>query len=175
MILIRRKNINILGIDPGLASTGYGVIKVSQSRYIHIAHGTIDTEPHLPAGKRLCLIQERLIQICHDFAPDEVGMETIFFAKNSKSALPVAEVKGVLLVTLEREGIPVREYAPQEIKLALTGHGRSDKRQIQELVKLLLGLPNIPEPDHAADALAVAICCCNSRITDLRMKGAQNV
>lgn len=121
------------------------------------------------------IIRRSLEELCGIYKPSESGIESLFFAKNSSSAIPVAEAKGVLLLTLEELGIRVREFSPQEIKLSLTGHGRADKRQVQEIVRLLLGLDKIPEPDHSADALAAAICCGNSGILQNRLESGNNV
>jgi crossover junction endodeoxyribonuclease RuvC len=159
-----------LGLDPGLASTGYGIIEGTGNRYRSIAYGTIDTVPEEPVGERLSRIQDELIAAIHAHEPCAAGIESIFFAKNSSSAIPVAQAVGVLLVTLQKEGIPVREFSPQAIKLSLSGHGRADKRQMQELVRILLALQEIPRPDHAADALAVAICCYNTVSAESRLK-----
>ncbi len=165
------KSIKILGLDPGLASTGYGIIEGSGNRYRHVVHGTIDTSPDTEIGDRLERIHDSLVDILRIHEPEAAGIESIFFAKNASSAIPVAEAVGVLLLTLRKHGTPVREFSPQAIKLSLSGHGRSDKRQMQELVRILLALPEIPKPDHAADALAAAICCYNTVSAERRIRG----
>ena len=148
----------ILGIDAGLAATGYGIIRAEGNKHFHIAHGTITTEPGGNEGSRLLVIQQQLDKIIEQYRPDEAGVETLYFAKNVKTALPVAEARGVILVTLAKQMIPSHGYTPLEVKQAVVGRGRAEKRQIQEMVRLILGLKEPPKPDHAADALAIAIC-----------------
>ena len=151
----------ILGIDPGLAFTGYGVIGFDGTRYRYIGHGVIRTYAAEEMGARLLKIHTRLEEVIAEFLPREAGVETLYFAKNFKSALPVSQARGVILFTLAAHGIPFTEYTPHVLKQAVIGRGRGEKRQVQELVKLVLGLPEIPRPDHAADALAVAVCHAN--------------
>ena len=152
----------IIGIDPGLASTGYGVIGVEGSKLHHAGHGVIETGPSMPRGKRLVLLYEELARILSLFEPDEASVEELFFSKNVKTALPVAEARGVILLCLCRRGIPYEEYTPLVIKQSVVGRGRAEKQQVQTMVRLILGLETTPEPDHAADALAAAICHQNS-------------
>lgn len=154
--------IRIIGIDPGLANTGYGVIEIKGNRYRAVDHGVIITGPDLPPGERLLGIYEALREVFDRNAPMEAGIEDIFFAKNAASAFPVAQVKGIALLLCAQKKIPVREYPPQAIKQAIVGRGRAEKGQVQELTKVLLGLDSIPKPDHAADALAAAICHYNN-------------
>ncbi len=148
----------VIGIDPGLASTGYGVVSIDGSRSRHVAHGVITTSPDLPPGKRLKSLFAELTNLLKRFRPDEAAVEEIYFAKNSKTYLSVAQAKGVLLLALAQQNIIVSEYSPLQIKRAVVGNGRAEKPQVQELVRLILGLKETPEPDHAADALAAAIC-----------------
>ena len=159
----------ILGIDPGLASTGYGLIEAGRGRYRHIDHGTIKTPSSDPHGKRLLVIYRAVEKITDQYKPRYAAIESLFFTKNVTSAFPVAESRGVILLCFELHGIPVTELPPQEIKRGLTGHGRSSKAQVQEMVKLLLGMKEVPKPDHAADALAAAICCANITAGDKRI------
>jgi crossover junction endodeoxyribonuclease RuvC len=148
----------ILGIDPGLASTGYGLIALDGAKCRHLAHGVIATAAGGVAGARLNAIFNELSVLIDRFRPDEAAVEEIYFAKNTKTALSVAQAKGVILLAFASKDIPVTEYSPLAIKRAVAGNGRADKVQVQELVRLILGLPEAPEPDHAADALAAAIC-----------------
>ena len=148
----------VLGIDPGLAGTGYGVISVAGGRNRHLAHGVITTSPDLLPGERLEKLFNTLTELLKRYQPDEAAVEEIYFAKNSKTYLSVAQAKGVVLLTLSRSGVPVTEYSPLQIKRAVVGNGRAEKSQVQELVRLILGMKETPEPDHAADALAAAIC-----------------
>ena len=153
----------VLGLDPGLAGTGYGIVEAKGSRYIHVCHGVISTLASMEAGDRLAVIYDRVRAIIRQYEPDEAGIESLFFAKNITSAIPVAQARGVVLLVLAQEKVPCGNYPPQAIKQAIVGQGRAEKRQVQELVKLLLGLDDIPKPDHAADALAAAICHANTR------------
>ena len=154
--------IRIIGIDPGLANTGYGIIEIEHSRYRALGHGVISTAAGLSSGKRLKIIYDQLAELMSRYKPQEAGIEDLFFAKNAVSAFPVAQAKGVALLLLEQHGIPFREYPPQAIKQAIVGRGRAEKAQVQELTKVLLGLDAVPKPDHAADALAAAICHYNN-------------
>ncbi len=151
----------ILGIDPGLANTGYGLIQHSGSRYSYLSHGVIRTSPKESAGVRLLQIHEELEQILKTFSPAEAGVEKIFFARNSKSAIPVAQARGVILFTLAENDISFAEYTPLEVKQAIIGYGKAEKQQIQAVLKILFNLTDIPKPEHGADALAVAFCHAN--------------
>lgn len=147
----------ILGIDPGLASTGWGLIDAKESTLRYVSHGVIKTDAGEPTGRRLHRIHRELTEICRHWEPVGAAIESLYFAKNITSAIPVAQARGVVMLLLEEAGIPAEEYPPQAIKQALVGHGRAAKEQVQELVRLLLGLAEPPQPDHAADALAAAI------------------
>ena len=148
----------VVGIDPGLASTGWGLVDFDGSRYHYIKHGVITTPPNTDTGLRLRTIFGELQAVIADYGPQEAGVEKLYFARNTSSALPVAEARGVIMLTLALAEVPAFEYPPQAIKQSIVGEGRADKQQVQELVRVLLGLAEIPRPDHAADALAAAIC-----------------
>ena len=148
----------ILGIDPGLAHTGYGIIQIQNGKYRYIAHGVIKTPAGDSTGKRLSAVYRTICDLIDEYRPEEAGIEALYFARNISSALPVAQAKGVILLALEERHIPCREYPPQAIKQAVVGRGRADKGQVQELVRILLGLNNLTLPDHASDALGAAIC-----------------
>lgn len=150
--------LRILGVDPGYGIVGIGIIEISGNRISHVFHGAIETSKDLPRGKRLKQIHEEFLRILEKFSPDECAMETLFFVKNVTTAIGVGEARGVILLALEEKGVPVFEYAPNEVKISLTGYGRASKRQVQENVKRFLGLSEIPRPDDAADALAIAWC-----------------
>ncbi len=152
----------ILGIDPGFAETGWGIIEAEGSRFRHIAHGFIKTVPSDTDGVRLEIIYDAVENIISEFGPSFAGVEDIFFARNKLSAIPVAQAKGVVLLVLEKRGVKASVFTPLQIKQALTGNGRAEKKQVQTMVKLLLGLSETIKPDHAADALAAAICFQNS-------------
>ena len=148
----------IIGVDPGLASTGWGVLEFSGGRFRHIAHGCIETCAGENRGERLLIIHKEFLEILKSHKPSEAAMENIYFGKNISSAMSVAEARGVLLLTLRSQGLFVRELTPHAIKQAVVGISRAGKNQIQEMVRIILGLNEIPKPDHAADALGAAIC-----------------
>ncbi len=150
--------IRVLGIDPGLASTGWGLVETDGSRYRHVGHGVITTTAKSDIGFRLRTIFQDLQTIIATSRPDESGIETLYFARNVSSALPVAQARGVVFLALSLADVPSFEYPPQAIKQSIVGRGRAEKHQVQELVRVLLGLREIPRPDHSADALAAAIC-----------------
>jgi crossover junction endodeoxyribonuclease RuvC len=147
----------IIGIDPGLASTGWGIVEADGARLRYIDHGCIQTKPDTPHAERLLFIHNELRAILERFHPALSAMETLFFARNAKTAMPVGEARGVLCMTLAQAGLALREFSPNALKQAITGVARAEKRQVQEMVRLILGLESIPRPDHAADALAAAI------------------
>lgn len=153
--------LRIIGVDPGLASTGWGVVEFSQSRLRYVAHGCIETRAHEGRGGRLALIHASFLKILKTYNPAEAAMENLYFGKNISSAMSVAEARGVLLLALTSRGLPVMELTPHAIKQAVVGVSRAEKTQVQEMVRLILGLPEIPTPDHAADALAAAICAAH--------------
>jgi crossover junction endodeoxyribonuclease RuvC len=156
--------LRVLGIDPGLASTGYGIVDYYGGRYCHIHHGVIETTPDTPHGERLLAIHVRLTAVLCEYRPDEAGMETLYFARNVTSAMSVAEARGVATLCLAQQCVLLGEYTPNAIKQAVTGTARADKTLVQNYVKLLLGLQTVPRPDHAADALAAAITHIHNRL-----------
>ena len=147
----------VIGIDPGLASTGWGIVHAQANRLVYVAHGVISTSSKLLHQERLLIIFNELNAVLDRHAPLEAGMETLYFAKNVSSAMGVAEARGVVTLALGIRGIVLGEYTPHGIKQAVVGSARAEKSQVQESVRLLLGLSAIPKPDHAADALAAAI------------------
>jgi crossover junction endodeoxyribonuclease RuvC len=152
----------VVGIDPGTATTGYGVIEESAGRLVLIAFGTICTPADMPMPRRLLELHDRLIELLALHAPQSAAVESLFFQKNVRTAISVGQARGAALLALARRGTPVSEYTPLEVKQAVTGYGGAEKRQVQEMVRTLLALPEIPKPDDAADALAVAICHAHS-------------
>lgn len=152
----------ILGIDPGTATTGYGIIKNSSNKLELIDYGCIKTTTNKSTAGRLFIIDEGLTEIIKKHKPNQVAVEDIFFFKNLKTAVKVSQARGVILSCIARNKLPVQEYTPLQVKQAVASYGRAEKSQIQKMVKLLLNLKQIPKPDDAADALAVAICCANS-------------
>lgn len=146
-----------LGFDPGTARLGYGVI-ASDPDPRAIDYGIIATDAKLPMAQRLVEIHEAVTELIQVFRPDAVAVERLFFAQNVTTAMTVGQARGVVLLAAAQRGLPVAEYAPSEVKQAVVGYGKADKRQIQEMVRIMLGLETIPRPDDAADALAIAIC-----------------
>ncbi|RMH59596.1 MAG: crossover junction endodeoxyribonuclease RuvC [Candidatus Hydrogenedentota bacterium] len=146
-----------LGIDPGTATTGYGVIEAVGTRRLHLLHGVIRTPYGLPQGERLMILHEKLCTLVERFTPSLIGMEKLFFSTNVKTAISVAQAQGVVLFTAAAAGIPVIELTPNQVKMSVTQNGNADKRQVQLMVRRLLQLADIPRPDDAADALAVAL------------------
>ncbi len=147
----------VIGIDPGLANTGFGVVDFVNGRYRMVSYGCITTQAHTPHGERLLTIYNRLSAVINEFKPTEAGMETLYFAKNVSSAMGVSEARGVVTLLLTQNCIKLGEYRPVQIKQAVTGSQNADKELVEKYVQILLGLKEIPKPDHAADALAGAI------------------
>jgi crossover junction endodeoxyribonuclease RuvC len=153
----------ILGIDPGTATTGWAVIAENKGNFEIQSHGCINTSKHKSDCDRLVEIAMDVEEIIRKYKPDEAAVENLFFFKNLKTAITVAQARGVLLYKLKKLGLAVHEYTPLQVKQALTGYGRAEKNQIQQMVKSILKLKCIPRPDDAADAAAIAICHINSR------------
>lgn len=152
----------ILGIDPGTATTGYGVIEKKGGQIKDIDHGCILTESSESLEKRLDTIFEELTKIIKKFQPEMAAVEELFFASNTKTAISVGHGRGVILLACERSKVPVYEYTPLQVKQAVCGYGRAEKKQIQKMVQTLLNLSKMPKPDDAADGLAIAICHAHS-------------
>lgn len=148
----------ILGIDPGLAHTGWGVIRQDGPALACVAYGCVATEPPLPLEKRLMKIHRQVAAVCERFRPCCVGIETVWFGQNVTAAFATGQARGAALVACAEAGLAVGEFSPNAIKLAVVGTGRADKEQVQYMVRHLLSLKDTPQPDHAADALAAAIC-----------------
>jgi crossover junction endodeoxyribonuclease RuvC len=154
----------IIGVDPGLAASGWGVLEYSGQRARYLAHGCIETHVSQNHAERLLAIFNGMRAVIEEWRPGEAAIERLFFARNVKSAIPVAEARGALCVALAEAGLTVREFTPNAIKQGVSGVSGADKRQVQEMVRMILGLDAVPRPDHAADALAAAICAANSGI-----------
>lgn len=150
----------ILGIDPGTGILGFGVIDLDDKGKISLVDaGVIRTPVHQPDSERLVTIYDELHEIITTNKPTVMSVEKLFFAQNVTTAMSVSQARGVVLLCGKQHNLELYEYTPQQIKLAITGHGRADKKQIQEMVRILLALKEVPKPDDAADALAAAICC----------------
>jgi len=152
----------ILGIDPGVAIVGYGVIEYNKNTFKVIDYGKITTPAHTPLPKRLKMVYDGMTQLVETFKPDVVSMEELFFNTNVTTAIAVGHARGVLVLATENAGVPLAEYTPLQIKQAVAGYGRADKNQVQQMVKRFLNLTEVPKPDDTADALAVAICHAHS-------------
>jgi crossover junction endodeoxyribonuclease RuvC len=147
-----------LGIDPGIATTGYGVVREeANGQVVALAYGTIDTPKTDTLPQRLLSLRRQLMVLIEEWRPTESAVEALFFATNAKTAMTVGQARGVVLVTLHEAGVPIGEYTPLQVKQAISGYGQADKRQMQSMVKMLLSLATIPKPDDAADALAIAL------------------
>lgn len=152
----------IVGIDPGYAIVGVGAVEYRKNRFVAAQYGAITTPVGMPAPDRLKVIYDEISEVLDTYKPDAVSIEELFFNNNAKTAIMVGQARGVLLVAAANRSIPIYEYTPLQIKQALTGYGRADKQQMQQMVKAMLGLNAIPKPDDAADALAAAICHAHS-------------
>jgi len=153
----------VIGIDPGTAITGYGLIREQENGELEwIAHGVVTTSSDWDEPRRLFKLYQNLGEIFNTYKPDCCAVEKLFFQKNVKTAISVGQGRGAALIAAAASELPVGEYTPLEVKLAVVGYGNADKKQVQQMVKVLLGLSDIPQPDDAADALAVAICHLHS-------------
>lgn len=153
----------ILGIDPGIGRTGWGVIVKDGNKTKSVAYGCIETEAGLPLERRLQIISEELVKIIKKHKPQAMGIEDLFFNTNAKTALIVGQARGAIIVTAVNLGLDIFSYTPLQVKTALTGYGRAEKAQMGRMVKILLNLPEIPKPDDTCDALACALACAFSR------------
>ena len=152
----------ILGIDPGYAILGYGVVDVSGTRLTPVDYGVIETTPEERLPERLNRLYDGTNALIERFHPDMAVFEELFFYHNATTAIQVGAGRGVAMLAAQQGGIPLYEYTPMQIKLAVTGNGHADKKQVQQMVKLLLNLKTVPKPDDAADALGAAICHANT-------------
>lgn len=148
----------ILGIDPGVATIGFGLVEADRTGARLLQYGVITTPPGIPLSSRLFQISQDMTQLLDQFQPEEVAVEELFFSKNITTGIAVAHGRGVILLEVERAGVPVYEYTPMQVKQAVAGYGGADKRQVMLMTQRLLKMREIPRPDDAADALAIAIC-----------------
>jgi crossover junction endodeoxyribonuclease RuvC len=151
----------ILGIDPGTAALGYGIVERTGSHLRAIDYGCLTTSPDLPMPERLLAIHELVDELIALHEPAVVAVERLFFSKNAQTAMAVGQARGVVLLAAAQHGRPVREATPNEVKSAIAGYGAADKEQVQRMVQLVLGMTELPRPDDAADALAIAVCIAN--------------
>ena len=151
----------VLGIDPGTANTGYGVVARDGGRLVALDGGTIQTAPGLDPGERLAIIHARVGDLLDEHRPEALAVEDLYFGANARSAFAVGQARGVVILAAGQRGVRCSSYTPQQVKAAVCGSGRAGKDQVQRMVQTLLMLQELPKPDHAADALAVAICHAN--------------
>ena len=154
----------MLGIDPGIAICGFGFIDKQGHKLTPVQYGAITTEAHTPAEERLIQIYDSACALMDRYKPDSVAVEKLFFNRNVTTAFAVGQARGVVILAAAQRGLPVAEYTPMQVKQAVVGYGGAEKRQVQEMVKMLLKLSAIPKPDDVADALAVAICHAHSAV-----------
>lgn len=160
----------ILGIDPGIAIVGFGLIESNRGSVRMLQYGAVTTEAGLPLAIRLVQIENDMTALIAQLKPDEIAVEELFFSKNITTGIAVAHGRGVILCTAERLGVPIFEYTPMQVKQAVAGYGLADKKQVMDMTKRLLKLKAVPKPDDAADALAIAICHARSATSLLRRK-----
>lgn len=160
----------ILGIDPGIAIVGFGLIESDRGAMRILQYGAVTTEAGLPLATRLVQIEDDMRALIQQLRPDEIAIEELFFSKNITTGIAVAHGRGVVLCTAERLGVPIFEYTPMQVKQAVVGYGLAEKRQVMDMTKRLLKLKAVPKPDDAADALAIAICHARSATSLLRRK-----
>jgi len=149
----------VMGVDPGLAITGYGILEKNGNRVVSLAYDSIVTSAKtMTPAERLEMIHMRIGELLDGYRPSHMAIEKLFFSRNVTSAMGVSEVRGVIILAAQQRGIPVSEYTPTQVKMAITGSGKADKLQMQEMIRRLLGLSEIPKPDDVADGLSVALC-----------------
>jgi crossover junction endodeoxyribonuclease RuvC len=152
----------VLGIDPGLANTGYGVVERRGGRLVALDGGVIDTRAGLAVERRLTTVHERVLELIDEHGCTAMALEELYFGQNVRTAFAVGHARGVTMLAAGERGLPCASYTPQRVKSAVCGHGRAPKEQVARMVQALLGLPELPMPDHASDALGVAICHLNA-------------
>ncbi|TEU09075.1 MAG: crossover junction endodeoxyribonuclease RuvC [Anaerolineales bacterium] len=148
----------VLGLDPGLASTGYGLVRGDGQKLELVAYDVIRTPANITTTERLILLRQGLLEVISAYRPEAAAVEQVFFGAHARTAMIVGQAVGVLLLTLAEAGLQIAEYTPPQVKQAITGYGRASKSQVQQMVAILLGLSDLPRPQDAADALAVSIC-----------------
>ena len=165
----------VLGLDPGLAKVGYGAIRCEGPRYHHVTHGVIRTDASDSPGARLACIHAGIVRILEQLRPEGAGVESLFLTRNTRSAMQVAEARGVLILTLAEAGVPYREYTPSQIKrsILMRGSGDAQKGQVQQMIRLMLGMDEVASPHDAADALATAICFANDVLPGMVLRTAE--
>lgn len=165
----------IVGIDPGYAICGFGVIEYDGKNLQVVDYGTFSTPSGTPFPERLLIIHQGMEQLLFSYKPDVIAVEELFFSRNTTTAMGTGQARGVIVLSAALHKLPIYEYKPMQVKKAVSGYGKADKKQVQLMVKTLLNLPAVPEPDDAADALAIAICqAFTGARPDYKLKGAYN-
>lgn len=152
----------IIGIDPGYAIVGYGIIDYSSNHFLVVDYGAVTTKAHTPFDSRLSTIYDGLTQLISMYKPDAMSIEKLFFNTNTTTAIDVAQARGVIVLAAAQGGLDIAEYTPLQVKQSVVGYGRAEKKQVQEMTRLMLNLKSVPKPDDTADALALAICHAHS-------------
>ncbi|MGN0543228.1 MAG: crossover junction endodeoxyribonuclease RuvC [Acutalibacteraceae bacterium] len=152
----------VLGIDPGYAIVGYGVVEYNNNHFRAIEYGAVTTEAHTPFNERIEKIYDGVSALIARYSPVALAVEKLFFNTNQKTAIDVAQARGAIVLAAQKAGVKIFEYTPLQVKQSVVGYGRAEKKQVQEMTRLMLNLDKIPKPDDAADALAMAICHCHS-------------
>ena len=160
----------ILGIDPGYAIVGWGLIEYKNNSFFPLRYGAVTTDADMEFNSRLKVIYDDVSEIIKAFKPDALAVERLYFTTNQKTAIMVAEARGVILLSAQQSGLPIYEYTPLQVKTAVTGYGKAKKPQVMEMTRRLLNLPSVPKPDDTADALAVAVTHCQAAGSGLRNK-----
>ena len=148
----------IFGIDPGYAIVGCGIVRYERNNFSLMGYGAVTTDKGMPFNERLTKIYDDITELLEKFKPDAVSIERLYFNTNQKTAIDVAQARGVIVLAVEKAGIPIFEYTPLQVKQSIVGYGRAEKQQVQEMTRMFLHLDKIPKPDDAADAFALAIC-----------------
>ncbi|PWV91977.1 Holliday junction endonuclease RuvC [Paenibacillus cellulosilyticus] len=161
----------VLGIDPGIAIVGFGFVDKDGHKLTPVQYGSIETKAGTPQEKRLIQVYESAGALMDKYKPDEVAVEKLFFNRNVTTAFAVGQARGVIILAAAQRGLPVAEYTPLQVKQAVVGYGKAEKRQVQEMVRMFLKLSSVPKPDDVADALAVAICHAHSVVLTNKLNG----
>lgn len=163
--------IRVLGIDPGTALLGFGVVEGGALKQQAVHYGCLRTAAGQPQPERLAQLYQGIVELIETYRPEVVAVEELFFGRNVTTAIHVGQARGVVLLAAAHHGLKVAEYTPMQVKQAVVGYGRAEKQQVQQMVKLILGLEKVPRPDDVADALAVGICCLQSWQIETRLEG----
>ncbi len=162
-------DLRIMGIDPGIAIVGFGFIDKNGSKLTPVQYGCIQTEAHTPEEERLLHVYEGMVQLIEKYEPQMIAFEKLFFNRNVTTAMSVSQARGVAILAAAQKGLPIAEYTPMQVKQAIVGYGKAEKRQVQEMVRMFLNLQKVPKPDDVADALAVAVCHAHSYVLNSKL------